>query len=219
MNKRESRLNQILIASAIVLILRVLIVILMEYRFYFPPDFDRSFFLAGRRPSFAGWYSVGFYTHIISGPCAIVLVVTLLVTGNSKRFKQLHRWSGRLLALVTILAVCPGGIIMATRSQAGPIAGWGFGALAVCTLGSVSWTAVLAIKKRFKSHSVWAWRSGILLCSPIVLRLGTGLFYISGIESLNTYRFLAWGSWLLPLLIFEGVRRFKTKKVRRWQNM
>ena len=77
----------------------------MEYRFYFPPDLDRSFFLAGRRPSFAGWYSVGFYTHIISGPFAIVLVVTLLVTGNSKRFKQLHRWSGRLLALVTVGAL------------------------------------------------------------------------------------------------------------------
>ena len=55
------------------LILRVLIVILMEYRFYFPPDFDQSFFLAGRRPSFAGWYSVGFYTHIISGPFVSLL--------------------------------------------------------------------------------------------------------------------------------------------------
>ena len=214
MNKRKSRLNQIAIALTIVLILRVLIVILMEYRFYFPPDFDQSFFLAGRRPSFAGWYSVGFYTHIISGPFAIVLVVTLLVTGNSKRFKQLHRWSGRSLTLITILAVCPGGIIMATRSQAGPIAGWGFGALAICTLGSVALTAVLAFKKRFKSHSAWAWRSGILLCSPIVLRLGTGLFYVTGLESPNTYRFLAWSSWLLPLLIFEGVQRFKNQKVK-----
>ena len=212
MNKRESRLNRILIALTILLILRVLVVILVEYRFYFPPDFDQSFFLTGRRLTFAGWYSVGFYTHIISGPFAIVLVVILLLTGNSKRFKQLHRWSGRSLALITILAVCPGGIIMATRSQAGPIAGWGFGVLAVCTLGSVTLTVVLAFKKRFKSHSVWAWRSGILLCSPILLRLGTGLFYVTGLESPNTYRFLAWGSWLLPLLIFEGVQRFKPKR-------
>ena len=147
MNKRKSRLIQILIALAVVLILRVLVVILMEYRFYFPPDFDKAFFLAGRRPTFAGWYAIGFYTHIISGPFAVVLVVTLLLTGTSRRFKQLHRWSGRLLTLITILAVCPGGIIMATRSQAGPIAGWGFGVLAVCTLGAVGLTSVLAMKK------------------------------------------------------------------------
>ena len=212
LGNRKSRLNQILIALTIVLILRVLLVILAEYRFYFPPDFDQSFFLAGRRPTFAGWYSVGFYAHIISGPLAIVLVIALLATGNSKRFKLLHRWSGRWLALVTLLAVCPGGIIIAIRSQAGPIAGWGFGALALCTMGSVVLTVVLAVKKRFKLHSVWAWRSGILLCSPIVLRLGTGIFYVTGTESLNTYRFLAWGSWLLPLLFFEGVQRFKTKR-------
>lgn len=218
MNKRESRLNQILIALAIVLILRVLALIVMEYRFYFPPDFDQSFFLAGRRPTFAGWYAIGFYTHIISGPFAIVLVVILLATGRSKRFKPLHRWSGRLLALLTILAVCPGGIIMAARSQAGPIAGWGFATLAVCTMGSVGLTAVLAFKKQFKSHSRWAWRSGILLCSPILLRLGAGVFYVTGIESLNTYRFLAWGSWLLPLLVFEGVQHFSKPPEKRWQS-
>ena len=203
-----------MIALVIALIVRVLVVIVLEYRFYFPPDFDRSFFLAGRRPTFAGWYAIGFYTHIISGPIAIVLAVMLLVTGKFKRFKQLHRWSGRLLALITLLAVCPGGIIMATRSQAGPIAGWGFGALAICTMVSVSLTAVLAIKKQFKSHSVWAWRTAILLCSPILLRLGTGVFYMTGVESLNTYRFLAWGSWLLPLLIFESVQRFSQLKGR-----
>ena len=202
----------------IALIVRVLVVIVLEYRFYFPPDFDRSFFLAGRRPTFAGWYAIGFYTHIISGPIAIVLAVMLLVTGKFKRFKQLHRWSGRLLALITLLAVCPGGIIMATRSQAGPIAGWGFGALAICTMVSVSLTAVLAIKKQFKSHSIWAWRTAILLCSPILLRLGTGVFYMTGVESLNTYRFLAWGSWLLPLLIFESVQRFSQLKAERWSS-
>ena len=35
--------------------------------------FGQSFFLAGRRHTFAGWYSIGLYAHIISGPFAIVL--------------------------------------------------------------------------------------------------------------------------------------------------
>ena len=214
MKKTASILKLVLAVSVVALILRVLFTILLEYRFYFPPNFDRSFFLAGRRPTFAGWYSIGFYTHIISGPIAIILVVTLLITGQTKRFKTLHRWSGRVLTFITVLAVCPGGIIMATRSQAGPIAGWGFGALAVCTSVSVCLTAYFAINRRFKTHSRWAWRSGILLCSPILLRLGAGLFYVTGVESLNTYRFLAWGSWLVPLLIFEGVQMISKLKGR-----
>ena len=37
---------------------------------------------------------------------------------------------------------------------------------------------------------------------------------MTGVESLNTYRFLAWGSWLLPLLIFESVQRFSQLKSR-----
>ena len=212
MKKPASRLKLILVIAVIALIVRVLVVILMEYRYYFPPDFDQSFFLAGRRSTFAGWYSIGFYAHIIAGPIAIVLVVTMLVTGQTQRFKTLHRWSGRLLVAITVLAVCPGGIVMSTRSQAGPIAGWGFATLAVCTMVSVCLTAYLAINSRFESHSRWAWRSGILLCSPIVLRLGTGLFYVTGAESLNTYRFLAWGSWLLPLLVYEGVLTISKSK-------
>lgn len=218
MNQRRTRLTQILVVLTIALVLRVVVTILLEYRFYFPPNFDESFFLAGRRPTFGTLYATGFYAHIISGPIAIGLVVMMLLTGKSKRFKRLHRWSGRVLALITILAVCPGGIVMAMRSQGGPIAGWGFGALAVCTMVSVSLTMVLAIKKQFKSHSIWAWRTGILLCSPILLRLGNGAFTVAGIESLNTYRFLAWGSWLLPLLVFEGVQHFTQLKVWRWQS-
>ena len=209
-----SKLKLVLAVAVIALIVRVLVVILLEYRFYFPPDFDQSFFLAGRRPTFAGWYSVGFYAHIIAGPIAIVLVVILLITGQTQRFKTLHRCSGRVLVLITVLAVCPGGIIMSTRSQAGPIAGWGFAVLAVCTMASVSLTVYFAINRQFKSHSRWAWRSGILLCSPILLRLGTGLFYVTGAESLNTYRFLAWGSWLLPLLIFEALQTISKSKGR-----
>ena len=214
MNKPASKLKLVLAIAVIALIGRVLFVILLEYRFYFPPDFDQSFFLAGRRPTFAGWYSIGFYTHIISGPIAIALAVILLVTGQTKRFKTLHRWSGRVLVVITVLAVCPGGLIMATRSQAGPIAGWGFATLAVCTLVSVCLTVYLAINRQFKSHSRWAWRSGILLCSPILLRLGTGLFYVTGVESLNTYRFLAWGSWLIPLLVYETVQMISKSKGR-----
>jgi len=190
----------------VLLIIRVLVLILAEYRFYFPPDFDNSFFLAGRRVSFQGWYSYGFYLHIISGPIAIVAVLGMLATGKSKRFRTVHRTTGKLLVLLTVLAVCPGGLIMAFKALGGPVSTYGFCCLAFTTVFSVLATAHYARKKQIKSHMAWAYRSSILLCSPIALRLCTGLFAVTNVESVNTYRALVWLSWILPLVIFEIIR-------------
>ena len=206
MNSREKILSKIAIALAVLLVIKVLISILWEYRYYFPPDFDKAYFLAGRRLSFAGWYSFGFYLHIISGPIALVAVLAMLATGKSKRFRNVHRTTGKLLALLTVIAVCPGGLIMAFKSIGGPIATYGFCCLAFATVFSVLATAHFARKKQIKAHMDWAYRSAILLCSPIALRLSTGLFAVTNVESLNTYRATVWFSWILPLVIFEIVR-------------
>ena len=112
MNSRVKILRRIAIALAFLLVIRVLVSILFEYRYYFPPDFDQSDFLAGRRVSFSGWYGFGFYLHIISGPIALVAVLAMLATGKSKRFRTVHRTTGKVLVLLTVAAVCPGGLIM-----------------------------------------------------------------------------------------------------------
>lgn len=184
----------------------MLITILWEYRFYFPPDFDKSFFLAGRRVSFPGWYAFGFYLHIVSGPVAIVAVLVMLATGKSKRFRTVHRTTGKLLALLTVFAVCPGGLIMAFKAIGGTVSTYGFCCLAVATAFSILATAHYARKKQIKAHMTWAYRSAILLCSPIALRLCSGLFAVTNVETLNTYRATVWLSWILPLVIFELVR-------------
>jgi prepilin-type N-terminal cleavage/methylation domain-containing protein len=204
-------LTQVVWLAVAVLIVRVLTTILLEYRFYFPPDFDQSFFLAGRRQSFAGWYSIGFYLHIVSGPIAMASVLFMLATGKSKRFRPSHRWVGRVLVVVTLLAVCPGGLIMATKTFAGPVAAWGFSIQAGVTAIAVIMTAARARQKNIRAHWAWAYRSAILLCSPVLLRLATGAFSIVDIESMNTYRFLSWASWLLPLVAYEFFR-FTTRR-------
>jgi hypothetical protein len=215
MTDRPSRLpmlTKLVWFAAALLVVRVLVTILLEYRFYFPPDFDESFFLAGRRQSFAGIYSIGFYAHIVSGPFALAGVLFMLATGKSKRFRQAHRMIGRVVVLTTVLAVCPGGLIMAMKTFAGPLAAIGFATQAVVTGVTVVATAYFARAKKIKRHWQWAYRSAILLCSPVLLRLGTGIFSVLEVESINSYRFLSWASWLAPLLVYEFVRIFKGRK-------
>ena len=187
----------------VLLIIRVLVEMLSQYRFYFPPDFQRADFLVSQRAVFSGVYSFGFYLHIISAPLALLLVGVLLCTRNSQRLRRLHKISGHTLIILTVFAVCPGGILIASNSVGGPIAATGFVALAIVTGISAVLTGWCARRKNFKRHKIWACRITILLCSPILLRLGVGLFSVMGIESLSTYQFLAWASWLLPLTVFE----------------
>lgn len=209
---RLQMLTKLVWLAAALLVVRVLVTILLEYRFYFPPNFDESFFLAGRRQSFAGIYSVGFYAHIVSGPIALAGVLFMLATGNSKRFRQAHRIVGRIVVVLTLLAVCPGGIVMAAKTFAGPVAAFGFATQAVVTGIAVVATAHFARNKKIKQHWRWAYRSAILLCSPVLLRLGTGIFSVLELESINTYRFLSWASWIVPLLVYECARFFLGRK-------
>ncbi|MCA9160330.1 MAG: hypothetical protein KDA72_18485 [Planctomycetales bacterium] len=80
----------ILLAALSILFTRVLVGILLEYRWYFPADFDESAFLSGRRYTFTGFYPAFFYVHIVSGPVSIVLASFLVLTGGLARFRRWH---------------------------------------------------------------------------------------------------------------------------------
>ena len=87
----------IIIAAVAILGLRVLLGIVFEYRLYFPPNFTEAAFLIGREQTFTRLYAAAFYTHILSGPPAIVLATFLLATGGQARWRTWHRWGGRWL--------------------------------------------------------------------------------------------------------------------------
>ena len=62
-------------------------VLLVEYRDYFPPNFE-SDFLRGRKPYFWGPYHWAFFTHLISGPASLMLGAILA----NDRFRKSVDW-------------------------------------------------------------------------------------------------------------------------------
>ena len=185
-----------------VLGLRVLVGILLEYRRYFPPDFEAAF-LEGRRATFTATYAAAFYTHILSGPPALVLAAFLLWSGGDGRWRNWHRWAGRILGVLIFGAVLPGGLLMALQAFGGPAAGVGFAALAVATGICAAAAIHHARRDRFAAHQRWAQRCFLLLASPLILRLVSGVLIVTNTESLTAYCWNAWLSWLLPLAIYE----------------
>src|SRR5262245_24577964 len=113
-SSRLSWLKTMVFVLLAALILKVLANILLEYRGYFPPDFN-SPFLTGRRESFTPLYATAFYTHILSGPVALVLGTFLMATGGIARIGSWHRWAGRGLMFLIFFALVPSSLMMAPR--------------------------------------------------------------------------------------------------------
>jgi len=201
--RRTDRWRLIFAAAITLVLLKVLAMILWEYRRYFPADFD-SAFLSGRRHTFTGLYRSAFYTHIIVGPATILLGGLLMASGTRpQKFRSAHRIAGRIQGVFVLLFTVPTGLIMASKAYAGPIAAYGFACLSLCTGGSMLLAVWYARQGRLVEHRRWATRCFILLCSPLLLRIMTGATVITNIESDLTYRMNAWLSWLVPWMVFE----------------
>ncbi len=198
-----TRSKRILLAAVAVLLARVFVGILLEYRWYLPADFDESAFLSGRRYTFTGLYPAFFYVHILSGPIAIALASFLILSGGHARLRTWHRLAGRALVLIVLLLLFPSGLFMASQAYAGPPAAAGFGMLSLLTATAALMSGYHARARRFALHQRWAQRCFLLLVSPLILRLMAGAAIVMDIESEWTYRLNAWLSWLAPLIVFE----------------
>lgn len=195
---------------AALLVWKVILSVLIEYRNYIPPNFD-SDFLRGRDAYFWGAYRWAFYTHIVSGPASLVLG-TILVSNRFRRTAPAwHRRFGRAQAVGILLFVAPSGLWMAYYAATGAIAAAGLGSLAIATAASVvlGWRA--AVMRRVVNHRRWMWRTFLLLCSAVVIRMIGGLATVAQFDAPWLYPFSTWASWLGPILIFESIRWLKPR--------
>jgi hypothetical protein len=128
----SKRSQTILVLAACALILKVTVVVVMNYRDYLPPKFE-SDFLQDRGAYFWNGYHWAFYTHIVAGPWTLIAGMVLLSNRFRKRYPAWHRYLGRSQAAIVLLMIVPSGIWMAMYAETGAVAGAGFGSLAVAT--------------------------------------------------------------------------------------
>jgi uncharacterized membrane protein YozB (DUF420 family) len=220
--KHATTLRAVLLIAFWLLGVKILLAILVEYRFYFPANFDTAF-LVGREDIFAGAYRAAFYIHIVVGPVCLVFAAILLASGSSlsdsesrmisrRRCSQMHRRLGRLQALLVLGLLLPTGLVMSTHAFAGPIAVAAFATLSITTAIAVIAAIITAMQGKVTRHRRWAMRTLLLLASPLLLRFMSGLLAASGWESDRTYQLNAWSSWLVPLIVFE-LSRLRVSKV------
>jgi hypothetical protein len=194
--------GQVLAILAVVLIWKVTLSTVIEYRRYIPPDFE-SDFLRGRQQYFWGAYSWAFYTHLMSGPTSLILA-TILVSDRLRRLSPpWHRRLGRAQSTCILVFLVPSGLWMAYYAATGVVAAMGLGSLAIATAACavLGWRS--ALKREWAIHRRWMWRTFMLLCSAVVIRLIGGLATVVHIDASWLYPLSTWASWLVPLLGFE----------------
>ncbi|HEX4610995.1 MAG TPA: DUF2306 domain-containing protein [Urbifossiella sp.] len=200
-------LTAVLRGLAAVLVLRVLAAILANYPDYFPPNFD-SLFLQGRETTFTGVYRPAFYVHIFSGPVVLLGALVLLSESVRRQYGGLHRVLGRVHVAVLLGLVLPSSVVMSRYAFGGWPAGLSFLLLAVATAGCTVAGVVHARRRRYDRHRRWMVRSCVLICSAVVLRLTSGAAGLVGVPSPEgAYIVAAWGSWLVPLVVYELAQR------------
>lgn len=119
-----------------------------------------------------------------------------------RRNRTLHRWLGRVYATGCIVGGFAG-LGLAFGSTAGPIAGWGFGLLAVIWIHVTAQGWLTARAGRFDEHRRWMMRSFALTFAAVTLRLYMPLGDLAGLDGLPAYRAIAWLCWIPNLLLVE----------------
>jgi hypothetical protein len=204
------RLRQILKLLLYVLIVRVTVAIVFNYRDYFPPNFA-SEFLQDRESYFFGSYQWAFYTHIFSGPVTLMLGIPLVSDRFRMKQPRWHRILGRIQVVCVLFFVVPSGLWMSFHTESGVIASAGFASLAIATGLCATCGFQFAIRRRFTDHRRWMWRCYLLLCSAVVLRIIGGIVTVLELDTAWSYPIAAWASWLLPLILFEATETVRAR--------
>jgi len=142
-----------------------------------------------------------FFAHVTLAPVALMLMPFQFWQGLRARRPQVHRWIGRSYG-VAILLSGVGGLLMALGTQAGPVAGLGFGALALLWLGSTGYGISLARQGRIEAHQRWMIRSAALTFAAVTLRLYLPLLFAT-LGPVTGYTLVAWLCWVPNMIVAE----------------
>jgi uncharacterized membrane protein len=140
--------------------------------------------------------------HVAGAATALLVGPVQFLPRLRTRRRDLHRLLGRIY-VAGCLAGGVGGLVLAFGTTAGPIAGVGFGSLAVVWLTSTSQAWRMALARRFDEHRAWMIRSFALTFGAVTLRLYLPILPLFGLSFIDSYRLTSFLAWIPNLILAE----------------
>ena len=161
--------------------------------------------VAGSLPHIAYHYearAVALLGHIAFAVTALVIMPFQFNATLRGSRPRLHRTLGRIYVIACVIAgVC--GLWLAIGTQAGLVAMFGFGLLALIWIYATVQAYVTARARNIAQHKRWMIRSGALTFAAVTLRLYLGVGVVTGGEFEAIYALVAWACWVPNLIIAE----------------
>lgn len=174
-------------------------------------SFDPKVFFDQQRAVYSA-HEVVLGTHIAGATVAIVTGPWQFVGRLRRRFPRLHRCLG-VTYLVSCLVAGIGALLLAPMAYGGPIAGFGFAALAVCWLVTGGIALRMARAGRFADHRRWMIRSFALTFAAVTLRAMVAVAQLAHLDFTVSYVAAAWLCWLPNLALAWWFTRIPARPV------
>jgi uncharacterized membrane protein len=137
-----------------------------------------------------------------AGAGTALLTVAFQFLPAIRRRRAVHRWIGRVYGAAVIISGSAG-LALSVGTTAGPVAGLGFGLLAVIWIYVTSQGWLAARARRFDEHRRWMIRSFSLTFAAVTLRLYMPAAGIAGLDMGQAYVAIAWLAWAPNLALAE----------------
>ena len=140
-------------------------------------------------------------THMLIAPMALLLGPFQFFPGIRAKYPQAHRWSGRLYVTACVVAGT-GGLAASPSASGGPVAGLGFGILAVLWVGTTlgAWRA--AVQRQFALHRLLMRFSYAMTFGAVTLRLQIPIGLALGFPNYSAMSvWLAYTSWMPNVIV------------------
>jgi hypothetical protein len=158
----------------------------ISYKLYFPKR---------------GWLLL----HIVGGMLAVLAGPVQLWLGLSDRRMDLHRRLGYVYIGGVALGVV-GAVVLAVQTDLGSVFGAGLLGLATAWVMTTGLAFASIRRGLMDQHKEWMIRSYVVTFAFVMFRVGDlGMRAAGFSDVLQNIAFLAWASWVLPLLVTEGV--------------
>jgi uncharacterized membrane protein len=143
-------------------------------------------------------------THMLIAPLALLTGALQFLPRLRAKYPKVHRYLGRIYVASCVIAGI-GALTMVPHALGGPVAGLGFGILAVLWIGTTlaGWWA--AMRRKLELHRVFMRLSYAMTFGGVTLRLQIPIGFMLGYTSYAAMSvWLAYTSWI-PNVLAVGV--------------
>src|SRR5579859_1442966 len=149
-------------------------------------------------------------THMVVAPLALLVGPFQFISAIRARAPRVHRYAGRLYVVSCVIAGISG-FATALHASGGPVAGWGFGILAILWVATTlaGWRA--AVARKLELHRLLMRLSYAMTFGAVTLRLQIPIGLLFGYHSYAEMSvWLAWTAWIpnvIAVLIYSALKQ------------